>query len=109
MLSFRFAARLLWRHWRSGELGVLLLALLVAVASLTAVGLFTSRVTRAVEQQSSEMLAADLRLRSPQPIDGEYLELATRRGLATAEVASLPNLVIFKHKPALATVRAASD
>src|SRR5882757_9563170 len=109
MLSFRFAARLLWRHWRAGELGVLLLALLVAVASLTAVGLFSSRVMRASDQKISGMLAADLRLGSAHPLDLEYLQLATRRKLVTAELASLPNLVIFNHKPAFATVRAASD
>ena len=38
----RFAFRNLWRDLKSGELSVLLLALTVAVLSLTAVGFFTS-------------------------------------------------------------------
>ena len=62
---------------------MLLLALLVAVASLTAVGFFTSRVSRAVAQQAGEVLAADLRLESARPIADGYAREAARRGLAT--------------------------
>jgi putative ABC transport system permease protein len=62
--SLPFVLRGLLRDLRSGELAVLLLALLVAVASLTAVGFFTSRIGRAVNQQAGEVLAADLRLES---------------------------------------------
>ena len=43
MAALRFALRNLRRDLRSGELAVLLLALLVAVGSLTAVGFFTDR------------------------------------------------------------------
>ena len=58
--SLPFVLRSLLRDLKSGELAVLLLALLVAVASLTAVGFFTDRVGRAVTQQAGEVLAADL-------------------------------------------------
>ena len=44
----RFALRNLWRDLKSGELSVLLLALTVAVLSLTAVGFFTSRISQGV-------------------------------------------------------------
>ena len=44
---------------------MLLLALLVAVLSLTAVGFFTSRISQGVRAQAAEVLAADLRLESP--------------------------------------------
>ena len=47
MIALRFALRNLRRDLKSGELAVLLLALLVAVASLTAVGFFTDRIGRA--------------------------------------------------------------
>jgi putative ABC transport system permease protein len=60
--------RMLGREWRSGELGVLLLALIVAVAALTGVGFLVSRISNAVASQASEVLAADIRLGSPQPI-----------------------------------------
>ncbi len=62
MQALRFALRNLWRDLKSGELSVLLLALLVAVLSLTAVGFFTSRISQGVRAQAAEVLAADLRL-----------------------------------------------
>jgi putative ABC transport system permease protein len=51
---------MLAREWRSGELGVLLLALTVAVSALTGVGFLVSRISAAVALQASEVLAADL-------------------------------------------------
>ena len=68
MPSLSFALRSLLRDLKSGELAVLVAALLVAVASLTAVGFFTSRIGLAVERQAGEVLAADLRLESPRPL-----------------------------------------
>jgi putative ABC transport system permease protein len=67
MQVLRFALRNLWRDLKSGELSVLLLALCVAVLSLTAVGFFTNRIAQGVRAQAAEVLAADLRLESPNP------------------------------------------
>jgi putative ABC transport system permease protein len=68
----RFALRNLLRDLRSGELAVLVLALLVAVGSLTAGRVLTSRIGRAVEQQAGQVLAADLRLESSRDVTEEY-------------------------------------
>ena len=67
---------MLAREWRSGELGVLLLALTVAVAALTGVGFLVDRISAAVALQASEVLAADLRLGSPQPLEAAILRAA---------------------------------
>src|SRR5204863_334667 len=56
--ALRLALRTLAREWRSGELGVLLLALTVAVAALTGVGFLVSRISAAVALQASTVLAA---------------------------------------------------
>jgi len=87
------ALRTLLREWRSGELGVLLLALTVAVAALTGVGFLVSRISAAVALQASSVLAADLRLGSPQPLDERYFTEAARRGLRTARSTSLLSVV----------------
>ena len=78
--ALRLALLALLRDGKSGELRVLMLALLVAVSALTAVGFFTSRVSLAVDQQAGEVLAADLRLQSRTPIEREYFDLATAAG-----------------------------
>jgi putative ABC transport system permease protein len=106
MRSLRFALRNLLRDVKSGELAVLLLALLVAVASLTAVGFFTSRVGRAVDQQAGEVLAADLRLESPRPIDEGYDAEAVRRGLRVARILSMPSVVFHGEESSLVALRA---
>jgi putative ABC transport system permease protein len=80
MQIIRFALRNLWRDLKSGELSVLLLALSVAVLSLTAVGFFTSRISQGVRAQAAEVLAADLRLESPNPIPARYFAEAQKRG-----------------------------
>jgi len=87
------ALRMLGREWRSGELGVLLLALTVAVAALTGVGFLVSRIGAAVALQATAVLAADLRLSSPQPLSDEYFGEAARRGLRSAGSTRLLSVV----------------
>ena len=63
--ALALALRTLGREWRSGELGVLLLALTVAVAALTGVGFLVGRIGDGCGSAGGEVLAADLRLGSP--------------------------------------------
>jgi putative ABC transport system permease protein len=93
MKALRLALRALGREWRSGELGVLLLALTVAVAALTGVGFLVSRISAAVALQASAVLAADLRLGSPQPLDEAYFVEAARRGIRSARSTNLLSVV----------------
>jgi putative ABC transport system permease protein len=93
MQILRFALRNLWRDLKSGELSVLLMALSVAVLSLTAVGFFTSRISQGVRAQAAEVLAADLRLEAPNPLPLEYFSEARTRGLRTARVLSFPTAI----------------
>src|SRR5450631_126790 len=93
MQILRFALRNLWRDLKSGELSVLLLALSVAVLSLTAVGFFTSRISQGVRAQAAEVLAADLRLEAPNPLPPKYFSEAKKRGLRTAQVLSFPTAI----------------
>ncbi|HXW74395.1 MAG TPA: FtsX-like permease family protein [Steroidobacteraceae bacterium] len=93
MKAVRLALRMLGREWRSGELGVLLLALTVAVAALTGVGFLVSRIGAAVALQASAVLAADIRLSSPQPLSDAYFGEAARRGLRCARSTRLLSVV----------------
>ena len=64
MSALRLALSALVRDWRSGELMTLLAALVIGVTALSAVSMFTSRITVAVQRQAGEVLAADLVWRS---------------------------------------------
>ncbi|HTB88162.1 MAG TPA: hypothetical protein VK743_09435, partial [Steroidobacteraceae bacterium] len=106
MQALRFALRNLWRDLKSGELSVLLLALLVAVLSLTAVGFFTSRISQGVRLQAAEVLAADLRLEAPAPIPQRYFDAAAARGLRSAQVLSFPTAIFSGDLSQLAALNA---
>lgn len=101
--------RLLGREWKSGELGILLVALTVAVSALTGVGFLVNRIAQSVALQANEVLAADLRLESPVVIADNYLTEAQRRGLSTATSTSVLSVVYRDERNQLANVRAVSD
>ena len=108
MKALRLALRTLAREWRSGELGVLLLALTVAVSALTGVGFLVSRISAAVALQASSVLAADIRLGSPQPLAEAYFAEAARRGLRSARSTNLLSVVFNGEASQLTNVAAVS-
>ncbi|MDH3612913.1 MAG: FtsX-like permease family protein [Gammaproteobacteria bacterium] len=109
MKAIAFALRSFGRELRSGEVLVLLAAIALAVAALTAVGFLTDRIGKAVARQANEVLAADLRLRSPEPIPDDWREKAAEFGLQVAETNTFPSVVFAGDLSALATIKAVSE
>jgi putative ABC transport system permease protein len=97
------------RELKSGEVRVLAAALALAVAAMTAVGFFTDRVSQSVLARSSEVLAADLVLRSNRDIPEARDTLARELGLATARTLSFPSVVLAGEESALADIEAVTD
>lgn len=56
--SFRLGWRTLWRDLRAGELRLLIVAVLLAVAALTAVGFFADRLKGACSAMRGNCSAA---------------------------------------------------
>ncbi len=109
MTELRFALRALAREFRSGELAILGLALVIAVAAVSSVGLFTDRVARAMERQAGDILAADLVVVSRnQPSDTLSTE-AAQRGLRTSTRWSLASVIVTDRGSALANVNAVAE
>ncbi len=109
MKALVFALRGFGRELRSGEVLVLLTAVALAVSALTAVGFLTDRIGKAVARQANEVLAADLRLRSQEPVPEEWSELAHDYDLETAETMSFPSVVFNGDENTLATIKVVSD
>lgn len=109
MKAVIYALRSFGRELRSGEVIVLLAAVALAVAALTAVGFLTDRIGRAVARQANEVLAADLRLRSPDPVPNEWREAALEHGLETADTQTFPSVVFGGDLSVLVTIKAVSD
>ena len=109
MKAIAFALRSFGRELRSGEVIVLLSALALAVGVLTAVGFLTDRIGKAVARQANEVLAADLKLRSQDPIPETWHILAEEHDLRTANTLGFPSVVFAGDLSALATIKAVSE
>src|SRR5687768_5774913 len=81
--AMALSARLLLRDWRAGELRVLAVGLIVAVASLTTVAFFADRVRKALGQEANQLLGADLMVFSGRPFDATLEQRARQLGLST--------------------------
>ena len=101
----RMALRALLRDFRSGELRVLAAALLIAVASMTAVGLVSARVEIALERRAGELLAADLAIASGYPLPADYAEQARTQGLEASRIATFPSVILAGERTALVEVK----
>ena len=95
---------LLRRDWRAGEWRVLLIALVLAVGSISTVGLFADRVRLALQQEATSLIGADLRISSTRPLPKEYRDAAVQRGLRTMESDAFPSMVSGKHQNVLADI-----
>ncbi len=82
-----------WRDWRSGELGLLLVALLVAVGTVTAISLFVDRLHQALLLESANFLAADRYVSSSREIPQAFRDAAQARGLQITDTMVFPSMV----------------
>ena len=86
--------RMTLRDWRAGELRFLLLALVVAVASLSSVGFFIDRMRTGIERDAHQLLGADLVVSSDQPLRAEWLANAAQRHLSVAQTTVFPSMAL---------------
>ena len=86
------ALRMTLRDWRAGELRFLLVALVVAVAALAAVGFFVDRMRSGLERDAHQIMGADLLINSLEPAPQAWRDEARRRGLLLAEGVNFPSM-----------------
>ncbi len=100
--------RLTRRDWSAGELRLLLVALVVAVAAIASVGFFVDRMAQALSQQARQLLGADLVIASDRPLDERLSAQARERGLTTALTVNFPSMVLAGERAQLASIKAVS-
>ena len=102
------AYRAVKREWRSGELLILALAIVVAVTSTSTINLFADRLSRTMELQAAEFLAADLAVNSHHPIPAEWAEHAHSAGLQHADIVQFSSVVMAGEEMLLSGIKAVS-
>jgi putative ABC transport system permease protein len=103
---FRSGFRALLRDWRSGELRLVLLALVVAVAAVTSVGFLADRVGNALQRDSTQMLGADLAVQTRSPVPASLQDQARLRGLNTVLTVQFPSMVSTSRNAHLVSLKA---
>ncbi|MEK6593744.1 MAG: FtsX-like permease family protein [Pseudomonadota bacterium] len=103
-----FAWRLLLRDGRAGELYLIAVAVVIAVASMTSVGFFADRVHQALSRQANQLLGADLVVVGDRPLPREFEAEAFRRVLAATRVMRFPSMVVRGDKNELSRISVVS-
>jgi len=86
-----------------------LLAMIMAVTSVSGIALFTDRLERALLQESANMLAADRIISGRQEPPREWLDEAQSRGLQTAVTIAFASMVFSDQGNLLVGAKAVSD
>lgn len=108
MNQTHFALRQLRSAWRAGEIRVLLFALVLAVAAMTAVGFFADRIEAALGRQGGMLLGGDLVVVSDHPVPPSFAEQANKSGLRTAQTMEFPSMVMRGEIGRLSEIKAVS-
>ncbi len=106
--EIRLALRLLLRDGRAGELALIAMAVVIAVAGVTTVDFFTDRVHRALNRQADQLLGADLVVVADRPLPREFEREAFRRQLAVTRMMRFPSMMVHRDRNALSSVKVVS-
>ena len=88
----RLGWRTLWRDLRAGDLRLLIVAVTLAVAALTAVGFFADRLKNGLQRDARQMLGGDAVVQSDQPTPQLFLDKARALGLQTTAHLGFPTM-----------------
>jgi putative ABC transport system permease protein len=91
-LSFQLGLRNLWRDLRSGELNLLIVSVVLAVAALTAVGFFSDRLQAGLWRDAKQLLGGDAVVVSDKPTAEYFQKKAQELGLKTNATLSFPSM-----------------
>lgn len=90
--AWRLALRQTLLDFRAGELRLVLVAVVLAVAALMAVGFFADRLQGGLTRDAAQMLGGDLVLSSDKPAAALFAERALASGFRVSTSASFPSM-----------------
>ncbi|MGY4830313.1 ABC transporter permease [Sphaerotilaceae bacterium SBD11-9] len=89
---WQLAWRQMARDFRAGELRLLVVAVTLAVAALSAVGFFADRLNHGLARDARQLLGGDAIVASDQALPGAFADKARALGLKLAHTATFPSM-----------------
>lgn len=102
----KLAFNLLRRNWRSGELKLLGFSLMLAVAVLSGIAIFTDRLETTLISESNSVLGADYIVRGSSPHDSVWSSAAEQVDIRQTQAALFSSMVFAGEEMHLASVKA---
>lgn len=102
----KLAINLLRRNWRSGELKLLGFSLMLAVAVLSGIAIFTDRLETTLISESNSVLGADYIVRGSKPHDNAWDAVADQAEIKHTRSALFSSMVFAGDEMHLASVKA---
>ena len=107
--SFLLSWRFLLRDWRSGELWLLMLSLLMAVSVSTSIAIFSERLQLSLGRQVAEVMGADLVISSPRRLSEELNRTIEGQSVEQATVLEFPSVVMAGDQMQLVSAKAVTS
>lgn len=101
--------RMIRREWRAGELRLIIVSLIIALACLMSVSLLAQSIANAMGLQSSTMLGGNLVVISPKKIPSAWLEQAKKQDLKSALSINFLSVLSINDHLQLASIKAVSQ
>jgi putative ABC transport system permease protein len=105
-LSLRLAWQQLLANWRAGDLRVLMMALVLSIAAITAVNAFSQRVLGHLNSQGGMLLGGDLVIKSDHELSPSFEKEAEALGLKATHTAEFPSMLIHQDLNHIAEIKA---
>ncbi|MCP4271343.1 MAG: ABC transporter permease, partial [Gammaproteobacteria bacterium] len=105
MSSFKLAWKLLRRDWVGGELGILILSLMVAVTAVSSINFFSERIKIAMIEEASTFIGADLQISGSREAESKWLDEAKTRNIQSAKSLLFASVVASDNAFQLASIR----
>ena len=103
------AWRLALRDIRSGALSLMILAIVVSVTAVSAVGILSKRVEQALLQDAQASLGADRLLVSDRTLPSHWRDTAQALGITAVEGSQFPSMVLAGDRGQLVAVKTVED
>ncbi|MCW8930987.1 MAG: FtsX-like permease family protein [Gammaproteobacteria bacterium] len=107
--TFWLAIKFFKREFRSGELSLLFLSLVIATGSLSSVGFLIKRVDDSMNSHANQLNGAQLILKSSTRVPDNWLDKADSFQLEQAQMQVFPSMLVVNDEFKLAQIKAVSD